>query len=216
MKLNYLKTFLISGLLALGSNDIKSEEIEVSYKSFYSHVRKLNNEDTKGLQFAFGFMHIESGRLCTINSARISTQKQQIPLIVSPENRFTIQSEKALRLANALVVVDIQEAANKCDMSVQLETKPELLKATYTSQELTSIYQQYQAFFNEMGSFLSFLMPSVKGLMIHFHDKGLTQQVNKNATIRQGVLILDNETLQTIDMLSLPAKPLRITALASR
>jgi hypothetical protein len=216
MKLNYLKTFLISGLLALGSNDIKSEEIEVSYKSFYSHVRKLNNEDTKGLQFAFGFMHIESGRLCTINSARISTQKQQIPLIVSPENRFTIQSEKALRLANALVVVDIQEAANKCDMSVQLETKPELLKATYTSQELTSIYQQYQAFFNEMGSFLSFMMPTVKGLTIQFADQDLSVILGDQDRIIAGTMNLSEERLNEIDVLELPSMPLRITALASK
>ncbi|GBL02919.1 DUF2987 domain-containing protein [Glaciecola sp. KUL10] len=216
MKLNYLKTFLISGLLALGSNDIKSEEIEVSYKSFYSHVRKLNNEDTKGLQFAFGFMHIESGRLCTINSARISTQKQQIPLIVSPENRFTIQSEKALRLANALVVVDIQEAANKCDMSVQLETKPELLKATYTSQELTSIYQQYQAFFNEMGSFLSFMMPTVKGLTIQFADQDLSVILGDQDRIIAGTMNLSEGRLNELDVLELPSMPLRITALASK
>lgn len=216
MKLNYLKTFLISGLLALGSNDIKSEEIEVSYKSFYSHVRKLNNEDTKGLQFAFGFMHIESGRLCTINSARISTQKQQIPLIVSPENRFTIHSEKALRLANALVVVDIQEAANKCDMSVQLETKPELLKATYTSQELTSIYQQYQAFFNEMGSFLSFMMPTVKGLTIQFADQDLSVILGDQDRIIAGTMNLSEGRLNELDVLELPSMPLRITALASK
>jgi hypothetical protein len=128
MKCKYLTILAALSLLIFVSHTASSEEIEVSYKSFYSHVRKLNNDDTKDLQFAFGFMHIEKGRLCKINSARISTQKQQIPLEVSPEYRFTVQSEKALRLANAMVVVDIEEAANKCDMSVQLETKPDFLK----------------------------------------------------------------------------------------
>jgi hypothetical protein len=101
-------------------------------------------------------------------------------------------------------------------MSVQLETKPQLLKENYTNEDLTVIYDQYAAFFNEMGSFLSFLMPSVKGLMFHFEDKNLTRQVNQNATIRQGVLILKDEALKDMRTLSLPVKPLRVTALASR
>jgi hypothetical protein len=203
-------------LLVFVSHTTSSEEIEVSYKSFYSHVRKLNNDDTKDLQFAFGFMHIETGRLCKINSARISTQKQQIPLDVTSEYRFTIQSEKALRLANAMVVVDIEEAANKCDMSVQLETKPDLLKNSYTGEDLKSIYQQYQAFFNEMGSFLSFMMPTVKGLSLQFTDQNLSATLKGEERIVAGILNISEERINEINRLELPSKPLRITAQASR
>lgn len=217
MKFNFLGlTGFVLLIVFFISHDVKSEEIEVSYKSFYSHVRKLNNEDTRDLQFAFGFMHIESGKLCKINSARISTQKQQIPLDVTPEYRFTIQSEKALRLADAMVVIDLEEAANKCDMSVQLETKAELLKTTYTQAELDNIYQQYQAFFNEMGSFLSFMMPSVKGLTLQFSDQNLTQKVNDSDSITAGMMNLDQSRIKELNTLKLPAKPLRITALASK
>jgi hypothetical protein len=216
MKCKYLTILAALSLLIFVSHTASSEEIEVSYKSFYSHVRKLNNDDTKDLQFAFGFMHIEKGRLCKINSARISTQKQQIPLEVSPEYRFTVQSEKALRLANAMVVVDIEEAANKCDMSVQLETKPDFLKTTYTSEELKNIYQQYQAFFNEMGSFLSFMMPTVKGLTIQFTDQNLSVALNGEERIVAGILNISEERINEINRLELPSAPLRITAQASR
>ena len=216
MKCKYLTILAALSLLIFVSHTASSEEIEVSYKSFYSHVRKLNNDDTKDLQFAFGFMHIETGRLCKINSARISTQKQQIPLEVSSEYRFTIQSEKALRLANAMVVVDIEEAANKCDMSVQLETKPDLLKTTYTSEELKNIYQQYQAFFNEMGSFLSFMMPTVKGLTIQFTDQNLSVALNGEERIVAGILNISEERINEINRLELPSLPVRITAQASR
>ena len=216
MKCRYLTILAALSLLVFVSHTTSSEEIEVSYKSFYSHVRKLNNDDTKDLQFAFGFMHIETGRLCKINSARISTQKQQIPLDVTSEYRFTIQSEKALRLANAMVVVDIEEAANKCDMSVQLETKPDLLKNSYTGEDLKSIYQQYQAFFNEMGSFLSFMMPTVKGLSLQFTDQNLSATLKGEERIVAGILNISEERINEINRLELPSKPLRITAQASR
>lgn len=210
---------LLAGLLTLNTianTSLHAEPIDVEYKSFYSHIRKLEKEDTQGLQFAFGFMHIDTGKLCGISNAEVVTPKQTIPLTVSAEQRFTVPSEKALKLADAIVRVDLEQASNKCDMSVQLETKPQLLKENYTNEDLTVIYDQYAAFFNEMGSFLSFLMPSVKGLMFHFEDKNLTRQVNQNATIRQGVLILKDEALKDMRTLSLPVKPLRVTALASR
>jgi hypothetical protein len=193
-----------------------ADEVEVKYKTFYGHVSKLDNEDTQALQFAFGFQHVGSGELCTINKARISTQKVQIPLTVTPENRFTIQSEKALSLANAFVVIDFKEPSNQCDISVQLETKSEYLKTEYTFQEMQFIYQQYEAFFNEMGSFLSFMMPTVNGLMLQFSDKSLRETTKTGEMINQGTLMLNNEWFESNKGLKLQTMPLRITAIATK
>ena len=202
--------------LIFASSFVSAEEIDVRYKAFYSHVKKLNNEDTQDLQFAFGFQHVTTGKLCKLNSVRISTQKQQVPVKVSPENRFTMPTERALNMADATIVIDIADQANRCDMSVQLETKPELLKTDYSKDDLMHIYAQYQAFFNEMGSFLSFMMPTVTGLSIHFEDENLTQTFNTGEQIRSGMLSLNEEKLAKISSLTLPAKPLRITAVASK
>ena len=193
-----------------------AETIEVEYKSFYSHVRKLNHDDTKALQFAFGFMHVREQRLCQINSAKIVTQKQTMPLDVTPEYRFTVPGEKALNLADAKVAIDLTSAANLCDMSVQLETKPAFLKTQYSNDDLAFIRQQYAAFFNEMGSFLSFMMPTVKGLMIHFSETNLDVVLPSGHRINQGMLILNDDELSDIETLELPQNPLRITALAKR
>lgn len=192
-----------------------ADEVEVSYKTFYSHVKKLDNEDTQALQFAFGFKHVGSGELCTINKARISTQKVQLPLNVTSENRFTIQSEKALSLADAFVVIDFKEPSNQCDISVQLETKPEFLKAEYTFEEMQFIYEQYEAFFNEMGSFLSFMMPTVKGLMFQFSDKNLREASKTGEMVNAGTLMLGDEWFERKKGLKLQTIPLRITAMAS-
>ena len=116
-----------------------------------------------------------------------------MPLEVSGEGRFTVPTEKALKLANALVRIDLNERANVCDMSVQLETKPEYLKQYYTKDDLTFLYGQYEAFFNEMGSFLSFMMPSVKGLMIQFDDKNLDFITPQGVQINNGVLHLEQD-----------------------
>ncbi len=198
------------------TQSVFADEVEVSYKTFYGHVKKLDNEDTQALQFAFGFKHVGTGELCTINKARISTQKVQLPLIVTSENRFIIQSEKALNLADAFVVIDFKEPSNQCDISVQLETKPEYLKKEYTFEEMHFIYQQYEAFFNEMGSFLSFMMPTVKGLMLQFSDKNLREASNTGEMINGGTLMLDDEWFERKKGLKLQTVPLRIIAIASK
>ena len=166
--------FLASSfVIGFSSSQVVAETIDAEYSRFYSHVKKLDNEDTQALQFAFGFVRVGEGRLCGVNAASIVTDKKTMELEVSDEGRFTVPTERALKLANALVRIDLVERANVCDMSVQLETKPEYLKQYYKKEELTFLYEQYEAFFNEMGSFLSFMMPSVKGLMIQFDDKNL-------------------------------------------
>ncbi|NMH61042.1 DUF2987 domain-containing protein [Alteromonas ponticola] len=193
-----------------------AETLQVEYSRFYSHVRKLNSEDTNALQFAFGFVRVGENRLCDITDAKIVTPKQVMPLVVTEENRFTVQTEKALKLADAVVEIALVEPANVCDMSVQLETKPEFLKQTYTSEELTFLLDQYTAFFNEMGSFLSFMMPSVQGLTIQFDDPSLDHIVKEGAHIQNGMLRLDKQWLSQSKGLTLPEKPLRITAIASK
>lgn len=211
-----IQALIICGfLMNTGISTATADEIQVAYKTFYSHVSKLNSDDTQALQFAFGFTHIKTGKLCEINSARISTDKQQIPLVVTSENRFTIPSEKALRLADALIIIDVTEPSNQCDVSVQLETKTEYNKRYYSFEELVFIREQYEAFFNEMGSFLSFMMPTVKGLVVQFEDQSYTTTMANGYTITQGSLTLDEAFFDNKKPINLPIKPLRITALAA-
>jgi hypothetical protein len=191
-----------------------AETIQVDYKRFYSHVSKLGDEDTKALQFAFGFIRVGEGRLCEITQAQIVTPKQTLPLDVSPEYRFTVPKDKILKMAEAMVEVTFVEAANLCDMSVQLETKAEYLKTHYSADDLKFLHEQYEAFFNEMGGFLSFMMPSVQGLMIHFSNKFLDTSLADAPAITNGMLLLDDHWLEQHKDLTLPEVPLRITALA--
>ena len=208
--------FLASSfVIGFSSTQVVAETIDVEYSRFYSHVKKLDNEDTQALQFAFGFVRVGEGRLCGVNAASIVTDKKTMELEVSDEGRFTVPTERALKLANALVKIDLVERANVCDMSVQLETKPEYLKQYYKKEELTFLYEQYEAFFNEMGSFLSFMMPSVKGLMIQFDDKNLDFITPQGVQINNGVLQIEQDWIDDAKGLTLPHAPLRITAMAS-
>jgi hypothetical protein len=208
--------FLASSfVIGFSSSQVVAETIDVEYSRFYSHVKKLDNEDTQALQFAFGFVRVGEGRLCGVNTASIVTDKKTMELEVSDEGRFTVPTERALKLANALVRIDLVERANVCDMSVQLETKPEYLKQYYKKEELTFLYEQYEAFFNEMGSFLSFMMPSVKGLMIQFDDKNLDFVTPQGVQINNGVLQIEQDWIDDAKGLTLPHAPLRITAMAS-
>ncbi|WP_218312367.1 DUF2987 domain-containing protein [Alteromonas antoniana] len=211
-----MKKLLALVFAAVISQPVLADIIDVEYSRFYSHVRKLGSDDTQALQFAFGFLRVGEGRLCDINTATIVTDKQQMPLEVSPENRFTVPTEKALKMAEAFIRIDLAERANVCDMSVQLETKPEFVKREYTAEELAMLLDNYRAFFNEMGSFLSFMMPSVEGLMIHFEDDELDSLIKDAPAINNGMLMLDMDWLNKGKGIELPQKPLRVTAIASK
>lgn len=191
--------------------------MDVEYASFYSHVRKLNDEDTSALQFAFGFLHVGSKQLCQIKSAYIHTQKKDLPIEVTPEQRFTVPSEKALKLAKALVKIDVVEPENQCDMSVQLETKPEYVKRSYKADELKFLLEQYQNFFSQMGSFLSFLMPSAEGLIVHLPDTVSSPEIKATGAnlpaLTANKLVLSEKWIgQFNGELELSVSPIRITA----
>jgi hypothetical protein len=197
---------------------LQADTLELDYGSLYSHTRKLDPETMPALQFAFGFMHQQQQRLCVIKKVFIHTQKQDIALEVTAENRFTVPSERALKLARAVVNVELDDMADDCDMSVQLETTNEYLKTQYYPEELKVLQRQYAEFFDQMGSFMSFLMPEVKGLIIHFEQQP-TGQVRTDGDLPVPEIIdqqmrLSNDWLdrQKRAGLHLPAKPGRIVA----
>ena len=200
----------------ISQNVEQSNKLEVAYKTFYSHTRKISSDDITALRFAFGFTNIHvPGQLCEINQAQIETQKVTIDLPVSAEQRFSIPTERALKLAEAMVVLDIKQPANHCDINVQIETLPEYLKTDYTVAKLRFIQSQYMAFFDEMGGFMSFLMPQVSGLQMRFADETLNHSVNQYVSIVQGVLRISSQQLNELNTINLPQAPLRITALTS-
>lgn len=197
---------------------LQADTLELDYGSLYSHTRKLDPETMPALQFAFGFAHQQQQRLCVIKKVFIHTQKQDIALEVTPENRFTVPSERALKLARAVVNVELDDMADDCDMSVQLETTNEYLKTQYHLEELKVLQRQYAEFFDQMGGFMSFLMPEVKGLIIHF-DQQPTGHARTDGDLPVPEIIdqqmrLSNDWLDRQERagLHLPAKPRRIVS----
>ena len=83
IKIKLLPPLLLLGGILMSTAVVSAETISVEYKRFYSHVKKLNNEDTQALQFAFGFQHIHHDRLCVVNEAKIITEKQTLLLEVT-------------------------------------------------------------------------------------------------------------------------------------
>lgn len=100
-------------------------QLTVEYKTFYSHLRKIDAEDTPSLQFAFGFMNEQTKAPCIINKALIHTQKVDIPLALNAMNRFSLPKERALKLADAEVTVQFEHAhQNACQLSMLLQANP--------------------------------------------------------------------------------------------
>lgn len=206
--------FLLGPLIL--STSVCADTLDVEYSSFYSHVKKLDDPDTDALRFAFGFMHIAEQRLCHISNAKIVTQKQTLPLTVENNNRFTVPTDKILKMAKANVVIELDDQANRCDMSVQLETLPSFLKTQYSHDELLLLFNQYQAFFDEMGGFLSFMMPSAEGLLLHFEGDVKFPKALQTLQDENGKIVLTKTWLLQNINLVLPNKPLRITAIVQK
>ena len=208
-----VKFLLLVTSFSCWHTQLSAETLDVEYASFYSHIKKLDDPDTAALRFAFGFQHISEKRLCHITSAQIVTQKQTLPLTIENHNRFTVPTDKILKMAKAKVVIELDDQANKCDMSVQLETLPSFLKIQYSHEELLELFNQYQAFFDKMGGFLSFMMPSAEGLLFHFEaDLSLPKRLLALG-VENGRLSLSKAWIMQQKNLELPAKPLRITAI---
>jgi hypothetical protein len=204
--------YLLASVLLFACFSARAETLVVPYSSFYSHSKKIAGEETNALQFAFGFKQVDSTALCTIDSAYIHTQKQDLPLSLIRQQRFTVPSNKILKMARATVVIALQQEANRCDMSVQLETKAEYLTQTYSKETLHMLLKQYQAFFKGMGSFLSFMMPEVQGLKLHFSDDTHFHTLPDGLKVEKGKLLLSNEWIAASKGLELGKAPLRITA----
>lgn len=214
MKLSNI--ILLVTVAVLLPTKLRAETLVVSYASFYSHIKKLDDPETDALRFAFGFQHIAKQRLCHISSAKIVTQKQTLPLTVENNSRFTVPTDKILKMAKANVVIELDDQANRCDMSVQLETLPRFLKTQYSHEELLLLLNQYQAFFDGMGSFLSFMMPSVTGLLLHFNpDENVPKELHPLLD-EKGRIALSENWLARKETLKLIHKPLRITAIIEK
>ncbi len=198
-------------LLFVASSHLFAETLSVEYASFYSHLNKIDTQETPALQFAFGFKNIDTKSLCTIKRVNVVTQKVTLDIDITNENRFLLRNEKALKQARAKVEIELLENANKCDMSVQLETKSDWLKTAYSKQELSNLLNQYEVFFDDMGGFLSFLMPGVTGLHFHFPASSTSTSLSDH-TEQMNHLILSKETIDEGKTLSFPTPPYRITA----
>ena len=193
-----------------------ADTLEVDYSSFYSHVKKLDSPETDILRFAFGFQHISENRLCRIVNAKIHTQKQTIDLDVENNSRFTVPTDKILKMAKAKVILELDDQANQCDMSVQLETLPDYLKKQYTQEEVSLLLTQYQAFFEKMGGFLSFMMPSVEGLLFHFEPEVQVSEQNLGLVDSNGKVSLKLPWFKRQQGLYFTIAPLRITAIVKK
>ena len=164
--------FFVALILTFSLQSTFAGELRLDYSSFYSHLKKLNNEELAPLEFAFGFLNVRSGDLCHVDSVMIHTDKKDIDISVA-KKRFVLPSEKALKLAKAEVHVKLQEQNNQCDLSVQLQIKPTLLEDGVDKAELAGFFQAFEDFFDKMGGFLSFMMPSPSGMYLQFQPDTL-------------------------------------------
>ena len=206
-----MNKFLVLIFITCFSGFAHPDNLIIDYKDFYNHLSKLEGESLNLLQFSFGLQNPETGSRCNINKAYISTPKKRIELSLQ-QNSFTMQDDKALKIAEAKVILELADGETSCDMLVQLETKQKLLKDASKQEELHAIYRQYSAFFENAGGFLSFTMPTVEGLVFQF-ESGLFKRLLYDLEIKNGTLNIPAAKIKQIYRLDLPSSPLRITPL---
>ena len=211
------KSVFYAVTLCLTAFAVIADELRVDYGSFYSHLKKIDQDDTRDLEFGFGFLHVSSKQLCHITNGFIHTQKSDIPIEIGEDNRFNLPTEKALKLAKAEVVLQLLEASNQCDMSVQIHSSQQVLNDHYTQQQLLSLRDQFSAFFDTMGSFLSFMMPSVNGVVLHLSNVEQSQKLLQRypeLRMQHDKVILTSDWIDSHSAdLELGVRPIKMTAL---
>jgi hypothetical protein len=81
---------------------------------------------------------------------------------------------------------------------------------------LILLFNQYEAFFDKMGSFMSFMMPSAQGLLFYF-DENVSLPESLNVLVdKNGALALSKSWLMQQKNLTLTKKPIRITAIVKK
>ena len=208
-----MKKRVVLALTALLSSNLVAADLNLEYKAFYSHLKKLDKPELDQLEFTFGFRYVAGEGLCHIDNVVISTPKQQIPVDVINGQRFRLPTENALKLADAQVWISVQEPTNQCDMSVQLQARPLALSSEYSSESLNNLVTQFDTFFDDMGGFMSFMMPSPQGLQLHFSQQpdiaGL--QTSHGSKLDDTTLWLNKDDIETGKTLKFSQLPYQIT-----
>ncbi len=203
---------IASLLAALMVFPASAVDVNMEYKGFYSHLKKLDDEALNRLEFTFGFSHVGKGRLCQLNEVLIVTQKQTMEVNIGADNRFRLPTEKALQIAKARVMIDMEEATNQCDMSVQLQVQPKYLSSQYSQAELNTLLSQFNGFFSEMGGFFSFLMPGPQGIQMQFSQPvTVSESLSSKSKIDGTTLWLHEDDINKINSVTLSQIPHKIT-----
>lgn len=143
----------------------KPNLLEIKYADFYSHLRKLDKETLTELRFSFGLIDAQI-EPCVIEQGIIITDKKKIPINIQDNNRFVLPTERALKLAKAMVNLELAHSTTDCNLSVLIEIEPVLLKESLTRDKLLRFYASFKQFFEDMGGMFSFLMPEPSGLLV--------------------------------------------------
>lgn len=202
---------IISVFIIHGANAEHSLKLE--YSSFYSHLKKLDKEELSNLEFAFGFANVHTKLLCDIHKATIVTDKKNIDVSVDAENRFTLPTEKALKLAHAQVHLELEQAPNQCDLSVLLQVKPALFESGVNLEKLKSYDESFIAFFDKMGGLFSFMMPKPKGIRLVTDEIADVPESMRQYLTSEREMLLEHDVIGRLpsDVLS-QVKVSRITA----
>lgn len=202
-----LITITINGSAFAQDNATNDGFLSVEYKTFYSHLRKLDAEDMPHLHFAFGFVLPKTRAVCPIENLYIHTPRQDIPIATTRTNRFSLPKERALKLAEAEVHIRFQAqflkdygvTAEVCNLSVRLEANlPQ--KNALPPAELQTLNSEFKTFFEKMGAGLfSFMMPEPHGVKLHLKQEYASTQSHglfQGMRISNGMVLLEDHWIR--------------------
>ena len=78
---------------ALTSQTTIAGELRLDYSSFYSHLKKIDDDELQSLRFAFGFLNVQTKDLCTPETVLVHTNKKDITIEVNEHKRFELPTE---------------------------------------------------------------------------------------------------------------------------
>lgn len=186
-----MKLILISLLLFLSQTAIAST-VSLEYQGFYQRLKLVNEGNFPHVELVF---FVPNNGNCQITSGSLTTEKEQFPLTITPEQRIFLPYDKRLKSDRALVNLtfnqEIGEDFSQCNIAIQLRAKS--TQEQYQQSQLLTLSKEMDRLLNKMQGFpMRYFTDDTVGLIFHFSQENpITVTVNE-----QVVALIDEELKQ--------------------
>lgn len=169
-----MKNKVVGALFLALSPFVNAKEFVVSYDGFYDRLKVVDKGQYQYARINFYLVDIATLQPCEIQSGKLITEKNQLPLSYTEKAQLLLPLDKQLDTDKAVIVVQPKNPAHDCQLKMQIEA-PEFKLAELNGEKLQQLNNEFDDLLTNLSGFfigklMAFLLPSQKGVQIEFEQ----------------------------------------------